>query len=452
MTAPHDQPGGPLEPADDDVLESSGDDAAEGLDQDQAPRRQFIVRRDKKLRLDVFLQQRLRGISRSRVQQIIELGGVTVNEKTPKPSTTLHVGDVIDVILPAPAVRSIEPQDIPLDVLFEDEHLIVINKQADLIVHPARGIMHGTLINALAFRFKQHIEQGGGQWAQWKTSGFRGGPASDEVKPSHPPEGEESPLDGAVPGLSSVGAVALRPGIVHRLDRHTTGVMVVAKSDLAHWKLARQFEERTTQKAYLAVVHGQVPDDGGVIDQPIGKHPTIREAYAIRHDSTGRASVTIYRVRERYHGYSLVELELKTGRTHQIRVHMSYLGYPLVGDVVYGGEPVGLAELENPPRPAGGRSHVNFARTREEGEKIVAEALVRPDLLMTHPALHAAYLQFEHPVTRQFVTFTAPVHGPMARLVAELRQRSLAKDPLRGRGRGRGQGCFVDLDSAFSEA
>ncbi|MCC7408002.1 MAG: RluA family pseudouridine synthase [Phycisphaeraceae bacterium] len=448
MTAQNDQPGGPIEPADDDVLESSDDDAADGLEQEDAPRRQFIVRRDKKLRLDVFLQQRLRGVSRSRVQQIIELGGVTVNQKQPKSSTTLHVGDVIDVILPAPAVRSIEPEDIPLDVLFEDEHLIVINKQADLIVHPARGIMRGTLINALAFRFKRQIEQGGGQWAQWKTRGFRGdGPASDEVRSSRPQEGDEPPLDGVVPGLSSVGAVALRPGIVHRLDRHTTGVMVVAKSDFAHWKLARQFEERTTQKAYLAVVHGRVPDDGGVIDQPIGKHPTIREAYAIRHDSTGRASVTIYRVRERYPGYSLVELELKTGRTHQIRVHMSYLGYPLVGDVVYGGEPVGLAELQNPPRAAGGRSHVNFARTREEGEKIVAEALGRPDLLMTHPALHAAYLQFEHPVTRQLVTFTASVHGPMARLVGELRNRQPADTAAPA-----GQGCFVDLDSALRDA
>lgn len=416
----------PAEPVDPDEQAPSEPDAGD--------RRQFIVRRELHKRLDVYLQQRLAGISRSKIQQLIDLGGVTVNGRAPKASTTVSRGDVIDVILPAPAIKTIEPENIPLDVLYEDDDFIVINKQAGLIVHPARSHVSGTLVNALAYRFQQQLEQQGRQWQTWNTRGFPPEGKRGSKPPRQPP--------GAVPGLPGVGAEDYRPGIIHRLDKNTTGVIVVAKRDAAHWQIARQFEERSTIKAYLAVVHGCIEGPGGVIEEPIGKHPTIREAYAVRHDSAGRHAVTIYRVRERYRGYTLVELELKTGRTHQIRVHLSYIGYPLVGDIVYGGEPVGPPELDHPPLAAGRRAYVNFARQREQGVELEEAALQRKDLILAYPALHAAFLRFVHPRTKEPVTFTAPVHEPLRTLISLLRQRP-SPGPLSP------SGFWIDLSSAI---
>jgi 23S rRNA pseudouridine1911/1915/1917 synthase len=401
--------------------------------------RVLVVRRELQTRLDVYLHQRLKGISRTRVQKLIELGGVTIAGRVPKASATVHRGDHIDVILPPPALRTIEPENIPLDILYEDEALIVINKQANLIVHPARSHLTGTLVNALAHHFKNQVEAAGSALAAWETSGFAPGraPAPASQQKRRRPEGE-------VPGLSRVGAVDLRPGIVHRLDKHTTGVMVVAKNDEAHWKIARQFELREPVKAYLAVVHGNFDTPGGVIDEPIGKHPSIREAYAVRRDSAGRRSVTIFRVREQYAGYSLIELELKTGRTHQIRVHMSYLGHPIVGDIIYGGEAVGESEIANPPIPAGGRRFLTFARERDAGLKLEAQAQARAaagDVVLARPALHAAFLRFTHPFTGESVTFRAPLHGEMAALVRALRARPAA-------GPVAADGYYVDLAHA----
>jgi 23S rRNA pseudouridine1911/1915/1917 synthase len=341
----------------------------------------FVVRRHVDKRLDVYLHSRLKRVSRSKVQQLIDMGAVAVNDQPVKRSYVVRKGDRICLHLPAPAVRTIVPQDISLEILHEDDDLIVINKQAGLVVHPARSQLDGTLVNALAFHLKQQVQAAGGVWRDWKTSGLRAtdlqgmddaddaedtdDAGDEEVAPILPPSDQAG--DQTVLGLSSVGLALMRPGIVHRLDKHTTGVMVVAKSEHAHGRIAVQFERRQVGKAYLAVVHGQLDDVGGVVDQPIGKHPTVREAYAVRHDSTARPSVTLYRVRERYRGFCLVELELKTGRTHQIRVHMSYIGHPLVGDLVYGGQAIGYDDLDNPPTPAGARSHLNYARTREEG-------------------------------------------------------------------------------------
>ncbi|MEE9213059.1 MAG: RluA family pseudouridine synthase [Phycisphaeraceae bacterium] len=392
------------------AIEVGRDESAE----DGGEHRCFSVRRDIKRRLDVYLHQRLQRISRSKVRQLIDLGGVTVNGTAPKPSTTVKRGDLIDVILPPPAIRTIQPEPIPLDVLYEDDAIIVINKPANLIVHPARSHLSGTLVNALAHHFKQQIEQAGGAWTSWQTRGFR--------------EHDKQPDGTTIDGLSGVGADECRPGIVHRLDKNTTGVIVVAKNDQAHWHIARQFEDRQTIKAYLAVVHGcpDPPDAvGGVIDEPIGKHPTIREAFAVRHDHQGKQSVTLYRVRERYNGYTLLELELKTGRTHQIRVHLSYIGCPVVGDIIYGGEPIGWADLEDPPIPAGSRRDLNFARNRDEGLKVEAQAAARDDVIIAQPALHAAMLQLTHPLTRQTVRYTAPVHEPVATLVRELRKHKM---------------------------
>ncbi len=401
----------------------NGENGSEGAD-----RRRFVIRRDLRLRLDVYLQQRLKGISRSRIQKLIDFGGVTVNGQMPKASTGIRSGDVIDVVLPPPALRTIQPEPIPLEVLYEDDDTIVINKQAGLIVHPARSHLSGTLLNGLAHRFARQQERSGRAWSARQTRGFRSTDAA-------------TPVAARIEGLSQVGAAEFRPGIVHRLDKNTTGVLLVAKTDEAHWTVARQFEDRSTLKAYLAVVHGNIDSVGGVIDEPIGKHPTIREAFAVRRDSAGKPSVTLFRVREQYRGYCLVELELKTGRTHQIRVHLSYIGHPVVGDLLYGGEPIGRHELDHPPIAAGSRPFLTFARDKTEGQRLEAAAAVREDLILAHPALHAALLRVTHPATHQPVTFTAPLHEPMLGLVRELRRRP-APGPVAE------QGCWVDLDAA----
>jgi 23S rRNA pseudouridine1911/1915/1917 synthase len=328
----------------------------------------FELSRDLRKRLDQYLVDRVPFLSRTSLQRLIREEAVTVNGRTPKASTRLHRGDVVVAVLPPPPSRDIPAEDIPLDVIHEDNDLIVINKADDIIVHPARGNRSGTIINALAWHF------------QHRTGGE----------------------------LSSVGQEFARPGVVHRLDRHTTGVMVAAKSDTAHWRLGRQFERRTTNKRYLAVVHGQMEPWADVIDIPLGKHPTAREKYAVRWDETGKPSVTIYRVREIYDGYTLVELELKSGRTHQIRVHMSHLGYPLVGDDMYGGRHLTVGDVTGPAAPS--------PRSPR-------------DPLMTRQALHAALLGFTHPITQQPVSFRAPLPDDFRTLVQLLRQYRLDKAP-----------------------
>ncbi len=392
----------PDQPADQDADRDPDHDSD---DQPAARRMQFLVRRDPRQRLDRYLRQRLKHVSRHQVQKLIEAEAVTVNGRVAKASTRIRQDDVIDVVLPPPPPKYLQAEDIPLDVLYEDQHFIVINKQADLVVHPARSHLSGTLLNALVHHFQQQVR--------------------DATAPTA--------------ALSSVGEEEARPGVIHRLDRHTTGAMVVAKSDIAHWRIARQFQQRTPLKVYLAVVHGRLEPPGGAIDEPIGKHPTVREAYAVRHDSSGKPSVTLYRVRSRYRGYTLVELELKTGRTHQIRVHLSYLGHPLAGDVVYGGEPIGLRELEAPPIPAAARRSTTYARTRDAGERVLAAAHQRPDLLLAHPALHAALLEFTHPATEERLRFTAPLHPAMRQLLRTLDDHAEEGEVVR-------EGFWIDLE------
>ena len=409
---------------------------SDDVETDAAQHRRFTIRRNLNRRLDVYLQQRLKGISRSRIQKLIDRGGVTVNEQVPKHSTVIRRGDVIDVILPPQAIRNILPQPIPLDILYEDDWIIVINKQAGLIVHPARSHLSGTLLNGLAYRFHHKQSQSGQTEIVRSTRGFA---AYDQPKPN-----DHTKQSGVIHGLSSVGVNEFRPGIIHRLDKNTTGVLVVAKNDEGHWAIARQFENRSTLKAYLAVVHGNFDSLGGVIEEPIGKHPTIREAMAIRHGSNGKPSITLYRVREQYAGYSLVELELKSGRTHQIRVHLSYLGHPVVGDILYGGEAVGELELDAPPTVAGSRQYLTYARNKNEGQRTEMNAMARDDLIIAHPALHAALLQFTHPATHQPVTFTAPLHEPTQTLVRSLRHRRIDRPVAK-------EGFWIDLTKAISE-
>ncbi|MBN2511420.1 MAG: RluA family pseudouridine synthase [Sedimentisphaerales bacterium] len=301
-------------------------------------------------RLDQYLTGRFSNFSRTKLQQLIKEQGVNVNGHPAKPSYKLNPGDQIDLILPPRELRELIPEDIPLHILYEDDDVVVVNKQANLIVHPARGYKCGTLVNALVYHFKNNL---------------------------------------------SAGFADYRPGIVHRLDRHTTGVIIVAKNDTAHWKLSRQFAERTNKKTYLAVVHGAPELDGDCIDVPLGVHPVIREKYSIRPD-IGKQAITFYRVLERFRGYSLVELDIKTGRTHQIRVHMSYIKHPVVADDMYGGKVVYPWQIEN----------------RES-------AIEQP--LLNRTALHAWKLEINHPATEKRMEFVAPIPEDIQLFLNQLR-------------------------------
>lgn len=386
-----------------DEAEIVSEDDVASEESDEPQHRRFKLQRDLRKRLDRWLCDKFPGLSRSRLQKLINEGAVTVNGRPPKSSTTLRVGDEVDVIVPPPEIKQIPAEPIPLDVLFEDAHLIVINKQADLVVHPARSNKTGTLLNGLAHYFQDVASNG-------------------------------------LEALSQVGVEEFRPGIVHRLDKDTTGCIVLAKNETTHWRLGRQFENRQVRKYYLAITHGEMNPPGDVIDAPLGKHPVVKEACAVRHDSGGKPSVTLYRVREVFEGYSLVELELKTGRTHQIRVHLTYLGFPIVSDIVYGGEAVGRAELERPPEASGGQPMLTYARNKPEGLKVWDAMAARGDLVIRRPALHAAVLAFDHPITGESLTFTAPLHDDMGQLLRELRARRKQSGPLPA------DGAAVNLD------
>ena len=357
-------PGGKVNP---DAIRAAYERAAEaGVSSDEDPEWKvtFNLQRDLGTRLDKYLTSRITFMSRNQLQRLIETGGARVNGREARSATKLRSGDTIEVSVPPPPSKDVIAQDIPLDVLFEDEHLIVLNKQADIIVHPARAEKSGTMINALAWHFRHRSDSGG--------------------------------------ELSPVGNEHARPGVVHRLDRDTTGCICFAKTEEAHWKLGAQWEQRSVDKRYLAVCHGlytvSVGEDVEVIDEPIGPHPSkekgYREKQVIRRDDLGKAAVTICRVRERYgkHDaagrFSLVELELKTGRTHQIGVHLGHRGHPIVGDDMYGGQPFELS---------GGAA-------------------------ISRQMLHAALLAFEHPLTGEGMVFTAPPPADMRALVAQLRE------------------------------
>jgi 23S rRNA pseudouridine1911/1915/1917 synthase len=301
-------------------------------------------------RVDQYLQGRFRQFSRTTIQKLVKEQAVKVNQKYAKPSTKLSSGDIVDVILPPPEIREITPENIPLDIVYEDDDMIVINKQANLIVHPARGQKSGTLVNALVYYAKN---------------------------------------------LSN-GSEDFRPGIVHRLDRNTTGILVIAKNDTAHWRLAAQFEKRLTKKYYLAIVHGTPELTSDRINQPLGVHPTMRVKYAVRPD-TGKEAITFYEALEKFKGYSLLKVNIKTGRTHQIRVHLAYIHHPIVGDDMYGGKIVYQWQLENK-------------------EPIPQEPV------MARPALHSWRLEIAHPTTNENMVFEAPLPKDMQNMLEELRK------------------------------
>jgi 23S rRNA pseudouridine1911/1915/1917 synthase len=288
-------------------------------------------------RLDQFCQAQVAHVSRARVQAWIAEGAVRLNGGAAKAAARLRVGDRVLVLTPPdPDPLDVAPEPIPLDVVFEDADLLVLNKPVGMVVHPAPGHTHGTLVNALLHH-------------------CRG-------------------------SLSGIGGVA-RPGIVHRLDKDTSGLMVVAKSDRAHRDLARQIAAKEAQRRYWAVVGGHLPASTGRVDAPIARHPTARQKMAVV--PGGRHAATRWTVLRTYKGYDWVLCELETGRTHQIRVHMAHLGHPVVGDPVYGGD-------------------------RSLPVKLAGQAL------------HARELAFRHPVTGEALTFTAEPPPALGRLLAWL--------------------------------
>jgi len=289
-------------------------------------------------RLDQFLRQELPGHSRAFLQKLIEHGDVLVNKRTAKASYNVRAGDSVHIEIPPPRPLEARPEEIPLDVLFEDDDLIVVNKPAGLVVHPAAGNQEHTLVNALLHH-------------------CRG-------------------------GLAGIGGVQ-RPGIVHRLDKGTSGCIVVAKNDFAHQALVAQFKSRDVKKIYRAVCWGKFQPPSGRIETVIGRSERDRKKMSAR-VSRGRPAVTDYRVLKQFADFALMELHIHTGRTHQIRVHMAHIGHPVMGDATYGGK----SEIRNP------KSEISVGR----------------------PLLHAYKLGFTHPRSGKFVEFTAPVPEDMVRM------------------------------------
>ena len=244
------------------------------------------------MRLDAFCAE-VSEISRSQAARLIEEGNVLLNGASVQKKYAVKLGDVLEITLPECKEYDAAPENIPLDVVFEDEHIIVINKPSGMVVHPAPGNYSGTLVNALLYRCKD--------------------------------------------SLSGIGGV-MRPGIVHRIDKDTSGLLVVAKNDEAHKALSGELKYHGIEREYRALVSGGFSEDEGVVDLPIGRHPADRKKMAVIRDGSGsaREAVTHYKVLERYSGITYLALRLETGRTHQIRVHMSYKGHPLLGDPVYG--------------------------------------------------------------------------------------------------------------------
>ncbi|WP_303814333.1 RluA family pseudouridine synthase [Selenomonas ruminantium] len=294
---------------------------------------------EKGQRLDVFVVERFPELSRSHVQKLIEQGNVLVDGTVRKANYKLRGAEAVQVTVPQAEPISVEPEDIPLDILYEDKDIIVVNKARGMVVHPASGVYSGTLVNALLY----HCQD---------LSGING---------------------------------EIRPGIVHRLDKDTSGVMVCAKNDTAHLDLAEQIRTKTAHRTYWAIVHGNIKEEAGIIKGDIGRHPTDRKKMAIVREN-GKPAVTHFKVLERFGEYTLVACQLETGRTHQIRVHMTSIGHPLINDPKYGPK-------KSSPFAINGQ------------------------------ALHSLQLTLTHPVTKEEMTFTAPIPTDMEKILTGLRNK-----------------------------
>ncbi|MCM8899677.1 RluA family pseudouridine synthase [Caldicoprobacter algeriensis] len=288
-----------------------------------------IAQADDKKRIDVFLTEKIPEHSRSYIQKLIKDGLVLVNGEKVKPNFKVKSGCIIDVTIPPPQEISLQPEPLELDIVYEDDDIVVVNKPQGMVVHPAPGNYSGTLVNALLY-------------------------SCDE--------------------LSGIGGV-IRPGIVHRLDKDTSGLLVVAKNDAAHRSLAQQIKDRTLKRIYWCIVEKNIKEDKGVINAPIGRHPTNRKKMAVLNAPTAKPAITHFKVLERFGEYTLVEARLETGRTHQIRVHMAYIGHPVVGDNVYG--------------------------SRKQKFNLKGQVLHAKKLGLIHPST-GEYMEFEAPLPEYF--------------------------------------------------
>ena len=300
------------------------------------------------LRLDVFLAEKEGDLTRSQIKRMITEGNVRVNDAVVKPSHPVKSGDTIVLLREPPRAYAVAPEDIPITILYEDESIVVVEKPAGMVVHPAAGNYQGTMVNALLFHCND---------------------------------------------LSGIGGV-LRPGIVHRLDKDTSGLLVVAKSDQSHTALSAQFKDRLVKKIYKALVYGDVTEEAGVIELPIGRHPKDRKKMSV-FSRSGKVSVSRWTVVERFGYVTLLDDAIETGRTHQIRVHLSSQGYPVVGDTVYGGARKKLNEI------------------RDETPRAIVGRLKRQ-------ALHASRIGFHHPVTGRYMEFSSPLPQDIASVCADL--------------------------------
>jgi 23S rRNA pseudouridine1911/1915/1917 synthase len=299
----------------------------------------LIFTGEEKIRIDLYLTQKEICPSRSQIRNLITQGKIKVNTNLVKPSYILKNGDAIDLTIPENKELEVEAEEIPLDIIYEDEYLVVVNKPANMIVHPAGKICSGTLVNALLYYCRD--------------------------------------------SLSGIGGV-IRPGIVHRLDKNTSGLMMVAKNDFAHLDLSKQIKEHQVTKKYLTLVHGNMKDDSGIIDAPIGRSLKNRKKMAVTVEGKSREAITHFKVLKRFSGYTLVEATLRTGRTHQIRVHLAFIGHPIVADQLYGHKRQGL----------------NISRQ----------------------ALHSHVLGFVHPSTKKYMEFSIPLPQDMQKIIDYLEE------------------------------
>ena len=297
----------------------------------------FEIQEDQQMRLDKYLAEQFPEQTRSYLQKLIKEGSVLVNGKSVKTGFQLSKGDEVCVSIPEPKELDVEPQKMDLDIVYEDEDVILINKPKGMVVHPAPGHTTDTLVNGLLYHCKDN--------------------------------------------LSGINGVA-RPGIVHRIDRDTTGILIVCKNDMSHNSIAAQLKEHSINRRYRALVHGNLKDDTGTIEGPIGRHPIDRKKMSIN-EKNGKPAVTHYTVLERFGNYTLIECKLETGRTHQIRVHMTSIGHPLVGDEVYG--------------PA------------------------KSPFKLQGQCLHAMILGFVHPRTGEYMEFSADLPAYFEDLLRKLR-------------------------------
>ncbi len=340
--------------SEDEPVETNGDDSADGA----VTHRIRIRRRVPGRRLDKYLHGRYSRVSRTMLQRWIREGTVTVNGMPVKPSYEPQQNDRIEIEMPPPPPNELVPEDIPIDVIYEDEWLIAINKQAGIVCHPARATQSGTIANAVAY----------------------------------------------YAGTLSRSDDPFRPGIIHRLDKNTTGVMLIAKSDEAHWRVSLQFERRTVKKQYFAVCQGRVALDGDLIDKPLAPHPETTQRMILQdtfppRQAMFKEAVTQYEVEKRYRGFTTVNLFPRTGRTHQLRVHMMSIGNPIVGDKLYGGPYVSERDLCG------------------EGSDVP---------LIEYQALHARRLELMHPILEKPIRIEAPLPRQIRELVEMLEKHRSA--------------------------